>query len=83
MRSGVESICNPHDLVAAEAAVRLAEKHGGKVTVITMGPPQAESALMECLALGADRAILLSGLLAFSRYNLKTGNELSYPVGHV
>jgi len=60
IRSGVESICNPYDLVAVEAAVRLTEKHGGKVTVITMGPPQADSALRDCLALGANKAILLS-----------------------
>jgi electron transfer flavoprotein beta subunit len=60
MRSGVESICNPYDLVAAEVAVQLVERYGGKVTVISMGPPQAEAALRECLALGADEAILLS-----------------------
>jgi electron transfer flavoprotein beta subunit len=60
IRSGVESICNPYDLVAVEAAVQLVEKHGGKVTVITMGPPQAESALREALSLGAHEAILLS-----------------------
>jgi electron transfer flavoprotein beta subunit len=60
VRSGVESICNPYDLVAVEAAVKLIEKHGGKVTVVTMGPPQAETALRECLALGAADAVLLS-----------------------
>jgi electron transfer flavoprotein beta subunit len=60
IRAGVESICNPYDLVATEAAVRLIEKYGGKVTVITMGIPQAESALRDCLALGATEAILLS-----------------------
>jgi electron transfer flavoprotein beta subunit len=60
VRAGVESICNPYDLVAAEAAVKLVEKHGGKVTIITMGPPQADSALRDCLALGASDAILLS-----------------------
>jgi electron transfer flavoprotein beta subunit len=60
IRSGVESICNPYDLIAVEAAVQLVEKHGGKVTVITMGPPQAESALRDALALGAHEAILLS-----------------------
>jgi len=60
VRSGVESICNPYDLVAVEAAVQLTEKYGGKVTVITMGPPQAETALQECLSLGAHEAILLS-----------------------
>jgi len=60
VRAGVESICNPYDLVAAEAAVRLKEKYGGKVTVVTMGPPQADSALRDCLALGVDDAVLLS-----------------------
>ncbi len=60
VRAGVESICNPYDLVAAEAAVRLAEKYNGKVTVITMGPTQAESALRDCLALGVNEAVLLS-----------------------
>jgi len=60
VRAGVESICNPYDLVAVEAAVQLSEKYGGKVTVITMGPPQAESALRECLATGATEAVLLS-----------------------
>jgi electron transfer flavoprotein beta subunit len=60
IRAGVESICNPYDLVAVEAAVKLVEKYGGKVTVITMGIPQAESALRDCLALGASDAILLS-----------------------
>jgi electron transfer flavoprotein beta subunit len=60
IRAGVESICNPYDLVGVEAAVKLVEKHGGKVTVITMGIPQAEAQLRECLAIGADEAILLS-----------------------
>ncbi len=60
IRAGVESICNPYDLVAAEAAVQIAEKYGGQTTVITMGPPQADSALRDCLALGINEAILLS-----------------------
>lgn len=60
IRTGVESICNPYDLVAVEAAVRFVEKHGGKVTVISMGLPQAVSALRECLSLGANEAILLT-----------------------
>jgi electron transfer flavoprotein beta subunit len=60
VRSGVESIANPYDLVAVQVAVDLVREHGGKVIVISMGPPQAEAALRECLALGADEAILLS-----------------------
>lgn len=60
IRQGVPSIVNPFDKNAVEAALQLKEKHGGKVTVISMGPPQAKDALKECLAMGADAAILIS-----------------------
>jgi len=60
IRSGVESIINPFDEYALEEAVKLKEKFGGKVTVLSMGPPQAETALRECIARGADEAILLT-----------------------
>jgi electron transfer flavoprotein beta subunit len=60
IREGVESILNPFDTYAIEEAVRLKEAHGGKVTAISMGPPQCESTLREAVALGADEIILLS-----------------------
>jgi electron transfer flavoprotein beta subunit len=60
IRQGIENIINPFDTYALEEGVRLKEQHGGKVTVITMGPPQAEEALREAISLGADEAILLS-----------------------
>jgi electron transfer flavoprotein beta subunit len=60
VREGVESIINPFDCYALEEAVRLRERCGGKVTVISMGPPQAEEALRETISLGADETILLS-----------------------
>ncbi len=60
IREGVPSIVNPFDEIAVEEAVRIKEKHGGEVTVITMGPPQARKALMRCLAMGADKGILLT-----------------------
>ena len=60
IRQGVPSIVNPFDKNAVEAALQLKEKHGGKVTVISMGPPQAKDALKEGLAMGADEAILVS-----------------------
>ncbi|HJX12838.1 MAG TPA: electron transfer flavoprotein subunit beta/FixA family protein [Dehalococcoidales bacterium] len=60
IRQGIENIINPFDTYAIEEGVRLREKHGGKVTVITMGPPQAEAALREAVSLGADAAVLLS-----------------------
>jgi electron transfer flavoprotein alpha/beta subunit len=60
IRDGVPSIINPYDRYALEEAVRLREKHGGKVTALTMGPPQAVEALKEAVSLGADDVVLLS-----------------------
>ncbi len=60
VREGVESIVNPHDWYAVEAALRFRDEYGGKVTALTMGPPQAEEALREIVALGVDEAVLLS-----------------------
>jgi electron transfer flavoprotein beta subunit len=60
IREGVPSIVNPFDKIAVEAALQLKEKYGGKVRVISMGPPQAADALKECLAMGADEAVLVS-----------------------
>jgi electron transfer flavoprotein alpha/beta subunit len=60
IRQGVPSIVNPFDKNALEEALKLKEKHGGRVTVISMGPPQAAEALKECIAMGADEAVLLS-----------------------
>ncbi len=59
VREGVVSIINPFDMYAIEEAVRLKERFGGESTVITMGPPQADSALREALSLGIDKAIHL------------------------
>lgn len=61
IREGVENIINPLDLYAIESAIQLREAHGGSITVISMGPPKAEIALREAIAMGADEAILLSG----------------------
>lgn len=60
IRKGVPAILNPLDANALEAAVQLKEQYGGRVTCITMGPDPAEEALRECLAAGADQAVLLS-----------------------
>jgi electron transfer flavoprotein alpha/beta subunit len=60
VREGVPSIINPFDMYAIEEGIRLREKFGGKVTVVTMGPPQAKVALKEAVSMGADEAILIS-----------------------
>ncbi len=59
-REGVQSIMNPFDQHAVEEAVRLKEKLGGKVTVLSMGPPQAEEVLKQAISCGADHAVLVS-----------------------
>jgi electron transfer flavoprotein beta subunit len=60
LRAGVPSDINLEDKHAIEEALLLKEKHGGKVTAISMGPPQAEESIREALAMGVDDAILLS-----------------------
>ncbi len=61
VREGVASILNPFDTYAVEEALRIKENlNEGEVVVISMGPPQAETALREAIAMGADRAILIS-----------------------
>jgi electron transfer flavoprotein beta subunit len=60
IRDGVPSIINPDDLCGIEAALVLKDQYGCHVTVITMGPPQADVALREALAMGCDEACLIS-----------------------
>ena len=60
IREGVPSIINPDDKAGLEAALRLKDANGAHVTVLSMGPPQAETALREALAMGADDAILVT-----------------------
>ncbi|WP_143316116.1 electron transfer flavoprotein subunit beta/FixA family protein [Clostridium sp. HBUAS56017] len=59
-RDGVDSKMNPYDLYALETALRIKEEKGGKVTVISMGPPQAEAVIKEAYMMGADEGVLLS-----------------------
>jgi len=60
MRQGVPAIVNPYDLFALEEALRLKDQFGGRVTVLCMGPPQAEDSLRKCVSFGADDAILVT-----------------------
>ena len=59
-REGVQSIMNPYDRHALEAAVQLKEQLGGTVIALSMGPPQAEETLRDAVACGADEAVLVS-----------------------
>lgn len=59
-RNGAASKMNPYDLYAIETALRIREKMGGTVQVISMGPPQAKQVIREAFAMGADAGTLLS-----------------------
>ena len=80
IREGVESIINPFDLYAIEEAIRLKEKYGGKVTAISMGPPQVESALRESVAIGIDE-ILLFGQQAIDGDTAQVGHGVAAHLG--
>jgi electron transfer flavoprotein alpha subunit len=60
IREGIPSVINPTDVNAVEECLKLKDLYGATVAVITMGPPQAEEALRDLLAMGADRAVLLT-----------------------
>ena len=83
VRSGVQSIINPFDMYAIEEAVRLKEKFGGLVTIITMGPPQAEEALREAISLGADEAVLISDRAFAGSDTWATSYTLSRAIGKI
>lgn len=77
IREGVPSIINPEDKHALESAIALKENHGGKVTVISMGPPQAKAALREALCMGADEAILITDRAFAGSDTLATSKALA------
>lgn len=83
IREGVPSVVNPFDENAVEEALRLRDKHGGKVTVITMGPPQAAEALRHALAMGADEVILLSDRAFAGSDTLATSYTLSRAIERI
>jgi len=83
VRSGVQSIINPFDMYAIEEAIRLKEKFGGMVTIVTMGPPQAEEALREAISLGADEAVLVSDRAFAGSDTWATSYTLSKTIGKI
>ncbi|MGL4731325.1 MAG: electron transfer flavoprotein subunit beta [Clostridium sp.] len=77
IRDGVPSIINPDDKNALEEALRLKDTNGAHVTVVTMGPPQAQKALEEALAMGADEAILVTDRAFAGADTLATSHALA------
>jgi electron transfer flavoprotein beta subunit len=80
MREGVESIMNPFDEYALEEALKLKDAHGARVTVITMGPPQADVILRDAMARGADDAVLLTDRAVAGADTLATSYVLSLAI---
>jgi electron transfer flavoprotein beta subunit len=77
IREGIPFIVNPYDTHALEEALRMKDRFGCRVAVLSMGPPNAEATLRKALALGADRAILLSDRTFGGADTLATSNVLS------
>src|SRR5438477_5207580 len=77
VREGVASVINPYDKRSLTEAMRLRFLYGGSVTVITMGPPQAQEALVECLGRGVDRAIHISDPALAGSDTLATARALA------
>ncbi len=77
VREGVESIINPLDLYSIEVGVRLKEQYGGEVIVVSMGPPKAQDALKEAIAMGCDDAVLLTDRLFAGADTFSTSYTLS------
>jgi electron transfer flavoprotein beta subunit len=77
IREGVPSIINPEDKHALEEALNLKDQYGAEVTVISMGPPQAKSALREALSMGADEAILITDRAFAGSDTLATSEALA------
>jgi len=81
VREGVPNVVNPFDRRALAEAIRLRDLDGGEVVVITMGPPQAREALVECLGAGANRAIHLVGREFAGSDTLATARALALALG--
>ncbi|MBD3256324.1 MAG: electron transfer flavoprotein subunit beta [Candidatus Lokiarchaeota archaeon] len=83
IREGVENIINPDDLYALEFALQIKSNYGGTTHAITMGPPHAVNALRECLAMGIDRAILISDPMFSYSDTLQTTLVLKEAFEHI
>ena len=84
IRTGLPSIVNPDDMHALEAALAVKdENEGSRVTVLAMGPPQAEDALRECLSLGADDAVLVTDRAFGGADTLATSYTIASAIRHI
>jgi electron transfer flavoprotein beta subunit len=83
MRQGVPAIVNPYDLFALEEALRLKDVYGAHVTVLCMGPPQAEAALRKAISFGADDAVLVTDRAFAGSDTLATSFALASTIAQI
>jgi len=83
IRQGVPTIINPYDAHALAAAVEWKAKLGGKITVISMGPPSTVSTIRECIEMGADRGIIISARQFAGADTLATSYVLATIIQHI
>ncbi len=83
MRQGVPAVVNPYDLVWVEEALRLKDRFGAKVTVLSMGPKMAADSLRKCVSFGADAAILITDRLFAGSDTLATSYALSSAIARI
>ena len=83
IRDGVDSIMNPFDLYALETALRIKEQLGATISVISMGPSQAETVIREAYQMGADRGYLLSDRAFAGADTLATSYTLAQGIGKI
>ena len=83
MRQGVPAIVNPYDLYSLEEALRIKDQYGGRVTVLSMGPPQAEAALRKAISFGADDAILVTDRAFAGSDTLATSYALASAISQI
>lgn len=83
MRQGVPAIVNPYDLYSLEEALRIKDQYGGRVTVLSMGPPQADTALRKAISFGADDAILVTDRAFAGSDTLATSYALASAISQI
>ena len=80
VREGIPFITNPFDSPAVEEALKIKDRYGAKVTVISMGPPTADAVIRKAIAMGADEGVLLSDRVFGGADTLATSNVLAHAI---
>lgn len=82
-REGVESIINPYDVYAIEAALRIKKETDAEITVFTMGPAQADEMLRKAISLGIDNAVLITDRKFAGADTFATGKTIAAAIANV